>query len=117
MAAYTSASRNALRSGIIVGGPRFTTGMSPDEIELANHLIMFRDQESRTVYSYNEIGTLYHVNGQTISRRHAALVDKFPTSRPSSTPSAPDAKKPNAPPPPKSGDDDKDDDLDADREE
>lgn len=100
LVAYTSASRNALRSGIIVGGPRFTAGMSPDDIELANHLIMYRDQDARTVYSYDELGPLYGVNGQTISRRHAALVDKFPHLKTLIDAfRAKNTKKPNLPPP------------------
>lgn len=113
LAAYTSASRTALRSGIIVGGPRFTAGMSPDDIEFTNHLIMFKDEKSRTVYSYDDLGPLYGVNGQTISRRHAALVEKYPHLKPLIDAfRARNAKGPNVPPPASPHDADNEDDPD-----
>jgi hypothetical protein len=52
--------------------------MSPEEIEFANLLIMYRDQDARVPYTYDELGKFLGTSRETVRRRHDELKASFP---------------------------------------
>lgn len=78
LAAFLTATRGALRTGLIVTSPGLTKGMSPEEIEFANLLIMYRDHDARVPYTYDELGKSLGTSRETIRRRHEELKAAFP---------------------------------------
>ena len=78
LAALVTAARGALRTGLIVTSPGLIKGLSPDEIEFANLLIMYRDQDGRVPYTYDELGKFLGVSRETVRRRHDEMKAAFP---------------------------------------
>ena len=81
VAALSGLARQAFRSGLVVGGGELVKGWRPEDVELANLLLMYRDASRQVVYSYAEIGAVLGVTAETVRARREALEAEHPGVR------------------------------------
>lgn len=81
VAALCGLARQAFRSGLVVGGGELVKGWRPEDVELANLLLLYRDAARQVVYSYAEIGAVLGVTAETVRARREALESDHPGVR------------------------------------
>jgi hypothetical protein len=72
------AAARMLQSGLIVSAGPLPEQMTPEERELANYLLAYKNPSKKIPLSYADIAHILHCSYETIRRRHHALERKYP---------------------------------------
>ncbi|MBN2562784.1 MAG: hypothetical protein JXQ75_17815 [Phycisphaerae bacterium] len=70
--------QRTLQSGLVVASAPLPEKMTPEDRELANYLLAYKDPVRRIVHSLVEIGRHFHCSDETIRRRMHGLFRKYP---------------------------------------
>jgi len=70
--------QRTLQSGLVVANAPLPDKMTPEDRELANYLLAYKNPAKRIVHSLNEIGRHFHCSDETIRRRMHSLYARYP---------------------------------------
>ena len=70
--------QRTLQSGLVVARAPLPEKMTPEDRELANYLLAYKDPAKGIVHSLNEIGRHFHCSDETIRRRMHGLFGRYP---------------------------------------